>query len=258
MPAKADRAYQPQADLLAGRVVLVTGAGGGIGRAAALAYAEHGAHVVLLGRTEAKLEAVFDLIEAGTETRPVVVPADLEHASEDAATILYHAIRREYGRLDGILHNAGLLGPRTPIVEYPVPDWLEVMHVNVNAAFIITRALMPLLLESEDASVVFTSSGVGRRGRAEWGAYAVSKFAVEGLAQVLADETAETGRIRVNSLNPGATRTGMRAAAYPDEDPETLPSPEEHMGLYLYLMGQDSRGVTGRRFDAASWSGPHG
>ena len=253
MPGRSDRTYQPRADLLAGRVVLVTGAGDGIGRAAALAYAEHGADVVLLGRTESKLETVFDLIEAGTETRPVVVPADLEHASEDAATILYHAIRREYGRLDGILHNAGLLGPRATIAEYPVSNWLEVMHVNVNAAFIVTRALMPLLQESEDASVVFTSSGVGRRGRAEWGAYAVSKFALEGLTEVLADETSDTGRIRVNSLNPGATRTTMRAAAYPDEDPETLPPPEDHLGLYLYLMGPDSKGITGQRFDAASW-----
>ena len=256
MAGRSDRAYQPRADLLAGRVALVTGAGDGIGRAAALAYAEHGADVVLLGRAESKLEAVFDLIESSTKTRPVVVPADLEHASEDAATILYHAIRREYGRLDGILHNAGLLGPRATIAEYPVSDWLEVMHVNVNAAFIVTRALMPLLRESDDASVVFTSSGVGRRGRAEWGAYAVSKFALEGLTEVLADETSRTGRIRVNSLNPGATRTTMRAAAYPDEDPETLPPPEDHMGLYLYLMGPDSKGVTGRRFDAASWSSP--
>lgn len=256
MPGRADRAYTPPRNLLAGRVILVTGAGDGIGRAAALAYAEHGAHVVLLGRTEAKLEAVFDLVEAGTETRPVVVPADLEHASEDAATILYHAIRREYGRLDGVLHNAGVLGPRTSIAEYPVADWLEVMHVNVNAAFIVTRALMPLLQESPDASVVFTSSGVGRRGRAAWGAYAVSKFALEGLSEVLADETAGSGRIRVNSLNPGATRTGMRAAAYPDEDAEALPSPEEHMGLYLYLMGPDSRGITGERFDAADWARP--
>ena len=256
MPEKADAAYTPRADLLAGRVVMVTGAGDGIGRAAALAYAEHGADVVLLGRTERKLEAVFDLIEASTETRPVVVPADLEHASQDAATILYHAIRREYGRLDGILHNAGLLGPRTSIAEYPVADWLEVMHVNVNAAFVVTRALMPLLEESDDASVVFTSSGVGRRGRAGWGAYAVSKFALEGLVEVLADETADTGRIRVNSLNPGATRTAMRAAAYPDEDPETLPPPEDRMGLYLYLMGPDSKGTTGQRFDAASWASP--
>lgn len=253
MPARsrAEHDYQPRPGLLDDRVILVTGAGDGIGRAAALAYAEYGADVVLLGRTEQKLEAVFDEIVAGTKTRPVVVPADLLHASEDAVTTLNHAIRREYARLDGILHNASLLGPREPIAHYPVQDWLDVMQVNVNAAFMLTRGLLPLLEEAPDASVLFTSSGVGRRGRANWGAYAVSKFAVEGLVEVLADELAPD--VRVNSLNPGATRTAMRAAAYPEEDPATLPSAEDHMRLYLYLMGPDSKGTTGRRFDARSW-----
>lgn len=248
--------YQPRRDLLDGRVVLVTGAGDGIGRTAALAYAEHGANVVLLGRTRTKLEAVFDAIEANTATRPVVVPADLLHVGEDAADALTGAIRGEYGRLDGVLHNAGALGPRNPIAHYPVQAWLDVMQVNVNAAFTLTRALFPLLDAAEDASVVFTSSGVGRSGRAYWGAYAASKFATEGLVQVLADEVAEVGRIRVNSLNPGGTRTAMRAAAYPGEDPATLPEPSAHMGLYLYLMGPDSRGVNGRQFDAATWRRP--
>lgn len=256
MPPRSEGGGPPRPDLLAGRVVLVTGAGAGIGRAAALAYAEHGADVVLLGRTEAKLDAVFDAIEARTRTRPVVVPADFKYANEEAATTLRHAIRREYGRLDGILHNAGVLGPRAAIARYPVDDWLEVMQINVNAAFILTRTLLPLLDQAPDASVVFTSSGVGRRGRANWGAYAVSKFALEGLMEVLADELAPAGRTRVNSVNPGATRTAMRAAAYPEEDPSTLPAPEDHMELYLYLMGPDSKGVTGQRFDAASWSPP--
>ena len=248
MPARPERDYQPRPGLLDDRVILVTGAGDGIGRAAALAYAEYGADVVLLGRTEHKLEAVFDEIAAGTKTRPVVVPADLLHASEDAVTTLFHAIRREYARLDGILHNASLLGPREPIADYPVQDWLDVMQVNVNAAFMLTRGLLPLLEEAPDASVLFTSSGVGRRGRANWGAYAASKFAVEGLVEVLADELSPD--VRVNSLNPGATRTAMRAAAYPDEDPATLPNAEDHMPRYLYLMGPDSKGITGQRFDA--------
>ena len=245
--------YRPAENLLAKRAVLVTGAGDGIGRAAALAYAQHGADVVLLGRTRSKLETVFDAIVARGETRPLIVPADLLHLDEAAAAALAEGIRDEYGRLDGILHNAGLLGPRTSLARYPVPAWLHVMQANVNAAFLLTKALLPLLNEADDASIVFTSSGVGRRGRAGWGAYAVSKFATEGMMETLADEVAQTGRIRVNSLNPGATRTAMRAAAYPSEDPATLPTPQQHMPLYLYLMGPDSKGVNGQRFDVATW-----
>ena len=245
--------YRPAANLLAERVVLVTGAGDGIGRAAALAYARHGAHVVLLGRTRSKLEAVFDAIKARGKTQPLIVPADLLHLDEAAAEALVEGIRDEYGRLDGLLHNAGLLGPRVPLARYPLSEWGHVMQANVNAAFLLTQALLPLLNEADDASIIFTSSGVGRRGRAGWGAYAVSKFATEGLMETLADEVAQTGRIRVNSLNPGATRTAMRADAYPSEDPTMLPTPQQHMPLYLYLMGPDSQGVNGQRFDVATW-----
>ena len=247
--------YEPAPNLLAGRTVLVTGAGDGIGRVAAMTYAEHGANVVLLGRTRAKLDAVFDAITASGKTKPLLVPADLLQVDEAAVEALAQGIRDEYGRLDGLLHNACLLGPRTTLVHYPVPAWLDVMQANVTAGFLLTRALLPLLHEAGDASIIFTSSGVGRRGRAHWGAYAVSKFATEGMMETLADEVAETGRIRVNSLNPGATRTAMRAAAYPAEDPATLPTAEQHMALYLYLMGPDSRDVNGQRFDAATWPG---
>ncbi|MDE0008796.1 MAG: SDR family NAD(P)-dependent oxidoreductase, partial [Gammaproteobacteria bacterium] len=146
-------AYSPPNDLLAERCVLVTGAGDGIGRAAALAYARHGANVVLLGRTRAKLEVVFDHIAKETKTRPTIVPADLQHLGEDSASALREGIERDYGRLDGILHNASLLGPRNPVEHYPATDWHAVMQVNVNAAFLLTRALLPLLNQSQDASV---------------------------------------------------------------------------------------------------------
>ena len=247
--------YVPAPDLLAGRAVLVTGAGDGIGRAAALAYARHGADVALLGRTRAKLEAVFDVIAAQTTTKPVIVPAELAGLTEAAAERLANAVRDDYGRLDGILHNASILGPRVSIAHYPLARWTEVMQVNAIAPFTLTRALLPLLEAVPDASIVFTSSGVGRVGRAYWGAYAASKFATEGLSQTLADELEAAGRVRVNALNPGATRTAMRAAAYPAEDPLQLPQPEAHMDLYLYLMGPDSAGVTGRSFDAPGWTG---
>ena len=248
--------YRPPPDLLRDRVVLVTGAGDGIGRVAALAYARHGADVVLLGRTRTKLEAVFDAVCAETGTRPVIAPADLARFDEAAAENLAQAIRDDYGRLDGILHNASMLGPRVPVAHYPADAWAEVMQVNAMAPVLLTRALLPLLEAAPDASIVFTSSGVGRIGRAYWGAYAVSKFATEGLSQTLADELENTGRVRVNALNPGGTRTAMRAAAYPAEDPMTLPEPEEHMDLYLWLMGPDSVGVTGRSIDAPAWRGP--
>ena len=248
--------YRPSANLLEDRVVLVTGAGAGIGRAAALAYARHGADVVLLGRTRGKLEAVFDVIAAETATQPVIVPADLAALDEEAADNLAEAIRDDYGRLDGILHNASVLGPRVPVAHYPADAWAEVMQVNAMAPVLLTRALLPLLEAAPDASIVFTSSGVGRVGSAYWGAYAVSKFATEGLSQTLADELESPGRVRVNALNPGGTRTAMRAAAYPAEDPATLPEPEAHMDLYLWLMGPDSASVTGRSIDAPAWRGP--
>lgn len=255
-PSPTAPRYAPAPDLLAGRVVLVTGAGAGIGRAAALAYARHGADVALLGRTRTKLEAVFDAISAETPTRPVIVPADLTSLNDAGAGNLATALQDDYGRLDGILHNASVLGPRVPIAHYPLEQWANVLQVNATAPFALTRALLPLLEDAPDASIIFTSSGVGRIGRAYWGAYAVSKFAIEGLSQTLADELAAAGRIRVNALNPGGTRTAMRAAAYPAEDPRALPPPEARMGIYLYLMGPDSAGVTGRSFDAAGWEGP--
>lgn len=243
------RDYHAPANLLHDRIVLITGAGSGIGRTAALTFAEYGARTILLGRTQAKLEAVYDEILAAGWTRPSISVMDFAAAQGDDYAQLAESMQQEFGRLDGLLHNAGILGERSPIEHYEVCKWLEVMHVNLNAPFVLTQTLLPLLQASDDASIVFTSSGVGRRGRAYWGAYAVSKYGIEGLSQVLADETSAQGRIRVNCINPGATRTGMRRAAYPGEDPETLPPPESLMGPYLYLIGPDSRGVTGHSFD---------
>jgi NAD(P)-dependent dehydrogenase (short-subunit alcohol dehydrogenase family) len=242
--------YLPRANLLAGKTILVTGAGDGIGRSAALSYAAHGATVLLLGRTGSKLEAVYDEIEARGGSKPAIIEMDLSSASEDSYSNLAASLGREFSCLDGILHNAALLGDRRPIANAGYASWMEVMQVNVNAQFLLTRYLLPLLHLAPVASIILTSSSVGRTGKAYWGAYAVSKFATEGFMHVLASELEHTSRIRVNSLNPRATNTAMRRTAYPAETPTYNPAPQDIMSAYLFLMGDDSAGVTGRAFDA--------
>lgn len=243
--------YEAPDGLLKDRIILVTGAGDGIGRVAAKTYAAYGATVILLGRTIAKLESVYDEIEAAGHPKPAIVPMNLEGAAVKDYEEMAMTIEDNFGQLDGLLHNAGILGSRSPVELYDPETWNKVMHVNATAPFLLTRATIPLLRKADDASIIFTSSGVGRKARAYWGAYAVSKFALEGLSQLLADELDdERHNIRVNSLNPGATRTNMRAHAYPAENPMHNPTPEELMPSYLYLMGPDSRGVTGQQLNA--------
>ena len=248
--AKDLRNFEPAAGALAERVIVITGAGGGLGRALAVASAKLGARIVLCGRTVRKLESAYDQILSDGGLRPSIAPLDLEKADASQYQGLADAVRNEFGRVDGLVHCASQLGERAPIEHYDVITWMRVMHVNVNAAFILTQAMLPLLRTSEDASVIFTTSGVSNHGRAFWGAYAVSKFATEGLMQVLADETDTTTAIRVNSVNPGRMRTPMRASAYPGEDPATVPLPEDVLGPFLYLLGPQARGITGQRFDA--------
>lgn len=245
MPADIKH-YRPADNLLQGRVILVTGAGAGIGAEAARSFAHFGATVVLVGRTQKKLEAVYDAIEASGGPQPVIFVMDFAKAQGDDYQNLHDGLQQEFGRLDGLLNNAGILGVRSPIEHHDVKTWLETIHVNLNAPFILTQALLPLLHKATDPSIVFTSSGVGRKGRAFWGAYAVSKFGTEGLMQILADEVTD---IRVNCINPGATRTAMRKAAYPGEDPNRLKTPADIMLPYLYLLGPDSKGLTGQSID---------
>lgn len=242
-------AYQPRPDLLKDRIILITGAGDGIGRAAAVSFALHGATVVLHGRTLNKLEVIYDEIESLGAPQPAILPLQLSSASPRDYELLYDTLERQFGRLDGILHNAGILGERTELAHYPLDVWDDVMAVNLRAPFILTQELLPLLQRSDNASVVFASSGVGREARENWGAYSVSKIAIEAVNQIFAKEHTYPN-VRFNCINPGATRTAMRAKAYPSEDPKTLPTPETILPAYLYLMGDDSLHLNGTSIDA--------
>jgi len=244
------RDYQPSRDLLAGRVILVTGAGDGLGRAASLTYARHGASVILVGRAQTKLEAVYDEIHAEQLAEPLLMPLDLAKAGLREFELIAAAIEREFGRLDGLLHSAATLGTLTPLALYDLETWQRVMQVNFHAAYLLTRACLGVLEKSANASVIFTSSEMARQGRAYWGAYAAAGAALENLVQVWADELSTNSRIRMNTLDPGAVRTALRARAYPAENPLTLPAPEAVLPLYLYLMGPDSHGVTGQALRA--------
>ncbi|GAB3033920.1 YciK family oxidoreductase [Bowmanella dokdonensis] len=231
------------------KVILVTGAGDGIGRAAALSFARAGATLILLGRTVSKLEAVYDEILSEGGAEPAIVPLDLCGATLSHYQQMAQTIQEQFKRLDGVLHNASQLGYLRPFAQIPEKEWQDIMQVNLTSQFYMTQALLPLLLQAPHASVIFTSSGVGRKGRAYWGSYAVSKFATEGMMQVLADEYANS-KVRFNCINPGATRTKMRAKAYPAEDANQLKTPEDIMPLYLYLMSDQSIDVNGQSLDA--------
>jgi len=244
------RNYAYPDDLLHDRIILITGATAGIGRALAIHAAAHGAQVILHGRNVKKLEEIYDEIEAiDGAPRPSIAVMDLATADDKAYRTLAESLTEEFGRLDGLVNNAGILGERYSIEQYDAGMWQQVMHVNVTAAFALTQVCLPLLHQSEDASIIFTSSGVGRQGKPFWGAYAVSKFATEGLSQVLADEQ-QHGNLRVNCINPGPVRTEMRRAAYPAEDRGVLKGPEEVLPTYMYLLGPDSKDVTGMSLDA--------
>ncbi|PWW16136.1 NAD(P)-dependent dehydrogenase (short-subunit alcohol dehydrogenase family) [Pseudidiomarina tainanensis] len=241
--------YSFNKDTLAGKTILVTGAGDGIGRTAAKTFASCGATVILLGRTVKKLEAVYDEIVAAGGPEPAIVPLDLKGATKTHYQGLNATIVEQFGKLDGLLHNAGVLGVLSPFEHIDHDSWNEIMQINVTAQFMLTKALMPALKRAAQPSIVFTSSGVGRQGRAFWGPYAVSKFATEGLAQVMADEYEGT-HVRVNVINPGATRTTMRSKAYPAEDASKLKTAEQLMPTYVYFMADDSIGITNQSVNA--------
>ena len=242
--------FKPDRDLLTGRAILITGAGSGLGRALAIECARAGASVILSGRNGAKLERVYDEIESLGAPQPAIAMLDLAVATAVEYDGLSRVIGDEFGKLDGLVHAAALLGDRTPLEQYDVPTWCRVLHVNLTAPFILTQVLLPNLRKSNDASVIFVSSGVVKQSRPVWGAYAVAKSGLESVRSMLSEELEGEANIRVNSVNPGRMRTAMRAAAYPAEDPNTVPTPESVSATFLYLLSSRGRGIVGRFIDA--------
>ncbi len=240
--------YKPLPNSLSNRVILVTGASRGIGRAVAKAFAKQGATVILLARTIPHLESLYDEIEKSGNPKPAIYPFNLANATPEDYELLHKNIKQHFGKLDGILHNAAMLGSLTSIEHTPLEQWYHVIQVNLHAAFLLTKATLPLLKLSKDASIIFTSSAVAQKARAYWGSYAVSQFGSEALMQILADELEVNTHIRVNSVNPGRVKTALRTAAFPAEDQSKLKMPEDILSFYLYLMSSDSIGITGNSF----------
>ncbi|MDQ1314636.1 MAG: hypothetical protein QG662_745 [Pseudomonadota bacterium] len=238
--------YLPPSDLLAGRVILVTGASSGLGRAASLAFARHGATVALLARGEARLEAVYDEIVAAGHPEPAMFPYDLATADDRGLETLAGAIAHHLKRLDGVLHSAHRFYSLTPLELQTLDEWQALMRVNLIAPFALTRACLPLLRQSPDASVVFTGESHGHQPGAYWGGYAVAKAGLETLTRIWSDETASEENLRINTLIPGQVATTLRSRTHPGLSPESVPSVDDLMPWYLYLMGADSRSVRGQ------------
>ena len=230
--------------MLEGKIIIITGASRGLGRALALAYAKEGANLTINSRNAKALDLIAEEARsAGLEV--LAIPGDVSRSTH--VENLVSAVVERFGRIDVLINNAGLLGPRVTIEEYPEDEWRAVLDANLTAPFLLTRAVIPHMLEG--GSIINVTSGVSIEGRPRWGAYSVSKFGLEGLTQILAAELEERG-IYVNSVDPGGMRTEMRAVAYPGEDPMTRITPEENTDVFLYLASEESKGVTGERFKA--------
>jgi NAD(P)-dependent dehydrogenase (short-subunit alcohol dehydrogenase family) len=241
--------FKAKKDELKGKVILITGASGGLGRAAAKACGAHGATTILLGKTIPKLEQTYDEIIAAGGPEPAIYPIDFNGATEENYQQLAEIVEKEFGRLDGLLHNAAELGTPGPIANIESAIWAKTVNVNLHAPFILTRVLLPLMQKTDNASIIFTTDSVARQGKAYWGSYGVTKIAAEGLAHTLAEEYETGGHIRVNILSPGPIQSPMRKKAYAGENPETLPTPESLEKFWLYLFSSASKGVTNQLFE---------
>jgi NAD(P)-dependent dehydrogenase (short-subunit alcohol dehydrogenase family) len=244
---------QPYTNDLAGRVALITGATGGLGRPLALACAARGATVVLLGRIVRKLEALYDEIVAAGHPQPTILPLDFASADAQAFDTAAGAINAQLGRLDALVHTAAFLGSLGPLEHQSIDAWQRAYAVNVGAAMALTRACLRLLGNAPDASVVFTLDTRALEPRAYWGAYGATKAAVAALAATLADECENRANVRVNAVVPGPIRSPLRMLTHPGEARAALPLPEALVPLYLHLIAGQPKTESGMRIDARAW-----
>ena len=240
--------WTPAPGFLKDRTILVTGAANGIGRALGSALAAHGASTILLDKDVHGLEQAYDEIVAAGYPQPALYPLDLQGAAPDDYADLAGTLEKECAGLDGLIHNAALLGALVPLANFDDEMWFQTLQVNLNAPYLLTMACLGLMNKRADASILFSSDACGRQGKAYWGAYGVSKAGLEGFMQILADELETNSPVRVNSIDPGPVRTALRRLAYPGEDVSTLKAPEDVMNPFLYLLGPDSKGITGQQF----------
>jgi NAD(P)-dependent dehydrogenase (short-subunit alcohol dehydrogenase family) len=230
--------------------ILITGSSDGIGKSLAIEFSKLGANIILLGRNSEKLDEVYDLLDhSHVSQKHLILEADLALLSNESAQEIFIAISQEFEVLDGIIHNAALLGTMSSLEDYDLSSWDEVMKVNLRAPFILTKTLKVMLENASLPRLIFTSSGVANKGRSFWGAYSVSKFGVKGLAEIFKDELEATTKIKVFNFDPGKTRTNMRAAAYPAEDPNTLKSPTELIDCYLWFFQEESSSSSQNYFE---------
>ena len=240
--------YQAAPDLLKNRVILVTGAGQGIGRAAALAFASHGAQVILLGRKLAKLDTVYDEIKHAGYPEALIFPMDLVKATEQECQAMAEGISQQLGRLDGILHNAAHFDVLSPLEIQTPRQFEQMLRVHLLAPFTLTKACLPLLKKAPDASIIFTSTSAAQTPAAFWGAHAISKAAADHMVRAWALELENSQNLRINTVIPGALQSPQRRQSHPGEIHANLPSIQKLMPVYLYLMGQDSGGISGQTF----------
>ena len=231
---------------LAEKNILVTGASKGIGREVAMSLSEYGANVILLARDENDLDAVYDEIVHNHKTSPMIIKCDLNQLDESKAQEIVNVLSENISCLDGLIHNAAILGKMASIIDYDLITWNKVMQTNLTSSYLLTKFLSPMMEQSTNPRIIFTSSGVVKKGRAFWGAYAVSKTAIKSMSEILQDELEPISNIKVFNFDPGATRTSMRAFAYPAEDPKTLKDASSITDYYLWMLSDYSNHTNNR------------